>query len=80
MLNYDFCKRSIIDCPLGLYGKHEGLDHFFLACKKYSIGRLVVHYELVNIDINLLICGGINLPLKINNRIFADVHNLLRIL
>ena len=39
ILNYDLCKWSIIDGPLGSCGKHGGLYHFFFACKNYSIGR-----------------------------------------
>ena len=33
--------------------------------------------ESVNIDINLLLCGDVNLPLHINNRVFAAVHKFL---
>ena len=33
--------------------------------------------DLVNIDINLLLCGDVNLPLQMNNRIFAAVHKFI---
>ena len=33
--------------------------------------------ELVNIDLNLLLCGDVNLPLHINNKIFAAVHKFI---
>ena len=33
--------------------------------------------ELVNTDINLLLCGDINLPLQKHKRIFAPVHKFI---
>ena len=33
--------------------------------------------ELVNIDLNLLLYGDVNLPLHIDNKIFAAVHKFI---
>ena len=83
ILNYELCKWSIIDGPLDSCGKHEGLYHFFFACKNYSIGRNTLldwlfRHELVNYwYIFFLICSDVNLHLQINNIIFADVHKFI---
>ena len=63
-------------------GKQEDTYHFFLVCKNYSIARNTLFdclfmLELVNIDLNLLLYGDVNLPLHINNKIFAAVHKFI---
>ena len=34
--------------------------------------------DLVNIDTNLLLCGGVHLPLQTNINIFSAVHQFIR--
>ena len=58
--------------------KQEDTYHFFFVCKNYSIARNTLFdclymLELVNIDLNLLLYGDVN----INNKIFAAVHKLI---
>ena len=63
ILNYDLRKRNILNSC----GKQEDAYHFFFVCKNYSIARNTLFHclfqlELVNIDINLLLRGDVNLP------------------
>lgn len=82
ILNYDLCKRNILNSPQCSCGKQEDTYHFFFVCKNYSIARNTLFdclfmLELVNIDLNLLLYGDVNLPLHINNKIFAAVHKFI---
>ena len=65
-------------------GKQEDAYYFFFVFKNYSIARntstlygCLFKLELVNIDINLLLCGDVNLSSQMNNRIFAAVHKFI---
>ena len=83
ILNYDCCNRHNLYNPQCSCGKQEDTYHFFFVCKNYSNARntlfdCLFRLELLNIDINLLLCGDVNLPIQINNRILAAVHNLLK--
>ena len=49
----------------------------FLYVKIIPLPEILFMIELVNIDINLLLCGDVNLPLQTNNRIFAAVHKFI---
>ena len=58
MLNYDFCKRNIIDSSLCLCRKMGDAYQLFFVCKYFSIVRnnlfdSLFMLEFVNIDINL---------------------------
>ena len=71
-----------INSPQCLCGKPEDTYHFFFVCKNYSIARNTLFdclfiLELVNTDLNLLLYGDVNLPLHINNKIFAAVHKFI---
>ena len=74
-------QTKYLNSPQCSCGKQEDAYHFFFVCKNYSIPRntffdSLFRLELVNFDINLLLCGDVNLPLQINNRIFVAVHKL----
>ena len=77
ILNYDLCKRNILNSLECSCGKQENAYHFFFVCTNYSIPRntlfdCLFKLELVNIDINLLLCGDV-----INNRIIAAVNKFI---
>lgn len=72
----------VINNPLCLCGKTEDVYHFFFSCKNYSRARnnmfdQLFMLDLFNSDTNLLLYGNNNLPLHINNSIFASVQKFI---
>ena len=70
ILNSDLYKRNILNSPQFSCGKQEDTYHFFFVRKNYSIARNTLFgclfmLELVNIDLNVLLYGDVNLPLHI---------------
>lgn len=61
--------------------KNRRYVSFWFSYKNYSRARNNSFYQLfmldlVNTDTSLVLCGNGNLPLHINNFIFASVHKL----
>ena len=82
LILYNIIFFNILNSPQCSCGKQEDAYHFFFVCKNYSTARNTLFdclfmLELVNIDLNLLLFGDLNLPLQINNRIFAAVHKYI---
>ena len=69
MLNYDLCERNILNSPQCSCGKQEDAYHFFFVCK--------ISILCSSLNWSILLCGDVNLPLQINNRIFAAVHKFI---